>query len=179
MVHWVTCWDTHVCKKLAHLDLGINAHVHLNPKLPCGHEPLLVSSWLVCLGKNNKIFEISQVSYFLWKLGTKVKKCALVSSVFDYFWIFGGPANFWPKRRRRQMMPRDWIFQNWNHFHYKTTHLDAENEFCKKSSGCYHVAIVQNWHSFRRFDRQLTGHKMDAPEVLRLNQMLKCEPYVP
>ena len=140
---------------------------------------LLVSSLLAFLGGSSGIFGIYQVSYFLWKLGTKLNQCAFVSSVFDYFGIFGGPCKFCPKRRRTQMMPRWWIFQKWIHFHDKTTHLDAENDFCKKSSGCYHVAVVQNWHSFKRFDRQLTGHKMDAPEVLRLNQMLKCEPYVP
>ena len=101
-------------------------------------------------------FYISQVSYFLCKLGTKVNQCAFVSSVSDYFWIFGGPRKFWLKRRRRQMMPRGWIFQKWNHFHDKTTHWDAENDFCKKSWARYHVVVVQNWHIFERFDRQLT-----------------------
>ena len=149
-------------------------------KCPRGHETSTCFFLIgIFLGGSYGIFGIYQVSYFLWKLGTKVNQCAFVSSVFDYFWIFGGPCIFCPKRRRTQMMPRWWIFQNWIHFHDKTTHLDAENDFCKKSSGCYHVAVVQNWHSFRRFDRQLTGHKMDAPEVLRLNQMLKCEPYIP
>ena len=71
MGHWSTCWDTHVCQKLGHLDVGINAR------------------------------------------------------------------------------------------------------------GRYHVAVVQNWHSFGRFDRQLTGHELDDLEVLRSNQLLKCEAYVP
>ena len=143
MVHWLTCWDTHVCQKLAHLDIGINAHGHLYPKMPCKTWTfyLFLPYWHF-LRKNYEIFYISQVSYFLCKLGTKVNRCAFVLIVFDYFWIFGSPRKFWPKRRRRQMMPRGWIFQKWNHFHDKTTHWDAENEFCKKSWGCYHVAVV-------------------------------------
>ena len=110
-----------------------------------GHEPS-TCFFLIGIfgGKNYEIFEISQVSYFWWKLGTKVKQCALVSSAFDYFWIFGGTGKFWPKRRRSPLMPRGWIFQKWHHIHYKTTYWDAENDFCKKSWGCYHVAIVQN-----------------------------------
>ena len=142
-----------------------------------GHEPstcfFLIS---IFLGDNYKIFDIYQVLYFWWKLGTKVNQCDFVSSVFDYFWIFGAPRKFWPKWRQRQMMPKGWIFQNWNHFHDKTTHWDAENDFFQKSRCCYHVAVVQNWHSFGRFDRQLTEHKLDAQEVLRLNQLLKCKP---
>ena len=46
------------------------------------------------------------VYYFLWQLGTKVKRCAKVSCGFDYFRIFGGPGKFWPKRRRRPSMAR-------------------------------------------------------------------------
>ena len=149
-------------------------------KCPLGHEPSTCFFRIgFFLGGIYEIFDISQVSYYLCKLGSKVNQCAFVSSVFDYFWIFGGPRKFWPKRRRRQMMPRGWIFQKWNHFHDKTTHWDVENDFFKKTWGCYHVAVVQNWHSFGRFDRQLTGHKMDAREVSRFNQMLRCEPYVP
>ena len=129
-------------------------------KCPVGHE-LSTCFFRIGIfwGGVYEIFDISQVSYFLCKLGTKVNQCAFVSSVFDYFWIFGGPRKFWPKRRRRQMMPRGWIFQNWNHFPDKTTHWDAENYFCKKSWGCYHVAVVQNCHSFGRLDWQLTRHK--------------------
>ena len=149
-------------------------------KCPRGHETstcffLIGHFW----GLMKETFDFSQVSYFLCKIVTKVNQCAKVSSVSDYFWIFGGPRRIWPKQRWRQVMPGGWIFQEWNHFHDKTTHWDAENDFFKKTWGCYHVAVVQNWHSFRRFDRQLAGHKMDAPEVLRLNQMLKCEPYIP
>ena len=161
MIHWLPCWDTHVFLPWRTWTFY-----------------LFLPDWHF-LRENYEIFEISQVWYFLWKLGTKVNQCALVSSVFDYFWIFGGPGNFWPKRRRKQFMPRGWIFQNWNHFHVKTTHWDAENVFSKKSWGCYHVAVVQNWHSFGRFDRQLTRHKMDAQANSKFNHMLKSPPKVP
>ena len=121
---------------------------------------LLVSSWLVISEDGSlKYLRYPNFDNFLSKLGTKVKQCAKVSSVFDYFWIFDGPDKIWPKRRRRPFMPRGWIFQKWHHIHDKTTHWDAENHFCKKSWGCYHVAVVQNCPSFRRFDRQLTRHK--------------------
>ena len=145
----------------------------------------MVSCFLKCLGGHEtstcffeighfcgsikETFVFSQVSYFWCKLGTKVNQCAKVSSVSDYFWIFGGPAKFWPKRRRRQFMPRGWIFQKWNHFHDKTTYWDDENNFFKKSWGCYQIVVVQNCHGFGRFDRQLTGHKLDAQEDLRIN----------
>ena len=110
MVHWLPCWDTYVCQKLAHLDVGINAHGHLYPKMPWRTWTfyLFLPNWYFW-GWIYEIFEISQVSYFLCKLGTKVNQCALVSSVSDYFWIFGAPRKFWPKRRRRQVMPGGWI----------------------------------------------------------------------
>ena len=113
-------------------------------------------------------FDISQVSYFWWVLGATVNQCTKVSSVSDDFWIFRCPGKFWPKRRRMHFMPRAWIFQKWNHFHDKTTHWDDENNFCKKSWGCYHVAVVQNCCSFGRFDRQLTRHKMEGDIVLHV-----------
>ena len=143
MVHWLTCWDTHVCQKLAHLDVGINARGRQYPKMPCRTWTfyLFLPDWHFLRGIY-EIFDISQVSYFLCKLGTTVNQCALVSSVSDYFWIFGGPDKFWPKRRRRQVMPGGWIFQKWNHFHDKTTHWDAENDFYQKSRGCYHYTCV-------------------------------------
>ena len=149
-------------------------------KCPRGHETstrffLIGIFW----GKNYELFDISQVSYFCYKLGTKVNQCALVSIVSDYFWIFGAPRKFWPKRRRRQMMPRGWIFKTEITSMIKQHIGMLKMIFFQKSWGCYHVAVVQNWHSFGRFDRQLTGHKMDAREVLRLNKMVKCEPYVP
>ena len=51
-----------------------------------GHKPSTCFFLIgIFLGKNYEIFEISQVSYFGWKVGTKVKQCALVSSAFDYF----------------------------------------------------------------------------------------------
>ena len=124
-------------------------------------------------------FDISQVSYFWWVLGAKLNQCAKVSRFFDDSWIFGHPGKFWPKRRRMQFMPRGWIFQKWNHFHDKTTHWDDENIFFKKSWGCYQIDVVQNYRSFGRFDRQLTEHELDAQEVLRSNQLPKCEANVP
>ena len=39
----------------------------------------------IFLEDNYEIFDISQVSYFCWKLGTKVNQCAFVSSVSGYF----------------------------------------------------------------------------------------------
>ena len=180
MVHWFTCWHTHVCQKLAHLDVGISAQGHLYPKMPSRS---WTSTCFFLIGifwrLNYEIFEISRVSYFLWKLGTKVKQCALILSVFDYFLIFRGPTKFWPKRRRRPLMLRDWIFQKWHHIHDKTTYWDAENDFCKKSWGCHHIAVVQNWPSFGSFGRQLTRHKMDAQANSKFNHMLKSPPKVP
>ena len=138
-------------------------------KCPGGHEPstcffLIGHFW----GLTTETFDISRVSYFWWKQGTKVNRCAKVSRLFNVLWILGCPGKFWPKRRRRQFMPRGWIFRKWNHFHDKTTHWDDENNFFKKSWGCYHVAVVQNCRSFGRFDRQLTGHKMEGGIVLNL-----------
>ena len=56
-----------MCQKLAHLDVGINAHGHLYPIMPCRNmNLLLVSSRLAFIeGKSSyEIFDISQVSYF-------------------------------------------------------------------------------------------------------------------
>ena len=92
---------------------------------------------------------------------------------------FGGPGKFWPKRRRRPSMARGWIYQMWVHIHDETPHGDAENDFCKKSWGCYHVAVVQIGPSFRRFDPGLTRAKMDAQVILETKQLPKCEPLVP
>ena len=75
-----------MCQKLAHLDVGINAHGQLCPKMPCRRWTfyLVLPDWHFS-GDNYVIFDISQVSYFWWKLGTKVNQCDFVSSVFDYF----------------------------------------------------------------------------------------------
>ena len=72
-----------------------------------GHEPstcffLIGHFW----GLMKETFDFSQVLYFWCKIGTKVNQCAKVSSVSDYFYIFGGPAKFSPKRRRRHFMPK-------------------------------------------------------------------------
>ena len=51
-----------------------------------GHEPSTCFFLIdIFYGYMFEIFEISQALYILWKLGTKVKQCAKVSSVFDYF----------------------------------------------------------------------------------------------
>ena len=51
-----------------------------------GHEPSTCFYPVdIFLGGNCEIFDIFQVSYFWWKLGTKVNQCDFVSSVFDYF----------------------------------------------------------------------------------------------
>ena len=51
-----------------------------------GHEPSTCFFLIgIFLRDNYEIFDISQVSYFWWKLDTKVNQCAFVSSVFDYF----------------------------------------------------------------------------------------------
>ena len=130
---------------------------------------LLVSSWLVISEASWKKpliflkFHIFGVKYVLkW---TSVRRFQVFLIIFEFF---GGQGKFWPKRRRRQFMPRGWIFQKWNHFHDKTTHWDDENIFFKKSWCCYHVAVVQNCRSFGRFDQQLTRHKMEGGMVLHL-----------
>ena len=64
-------------------------------KCHVGHEPSTCFFRIgIFWGGIYEIFDISKVSYFLCKLGTKVNQCAFVSSVFDYFWIYGGPASF-------------------------------------------------------------------------------------
>ena len=111
---------------------------------------LLVSSLLAFFeGKTMKYLIFLKFYIFLWKLGTKVNQCAFVSSVFDYFWIFGGPRKFWPKRRRRQVMPGGWIFRKWNHFNDKTTYWDAENDFCKKILGLLSCSCSSKLAQFR------------------------------
>ena len=51
-----------------------------------GHEPSTCFYPVdIFLGGNCEIFDISQVSYFLWRVDTIVNQCALVSSVSDYF----------------------------------------------------------------------------------------------